>query len=595
MSLYYLIKRKLFPVDPNRPIPDFTPQFRLEGRARTGGAGSQSLAMRVADPLWMLGRQWQFGEFQAEDNGSPIHVSAYFNKEKAGFFSFTENGSRYALAGAPFEARVEAMRLANNPSNLDIKSKVRIGRRFERLLVKHLSNRSGPLIRSMREDFALEHKGAMDDASRRFFRMMAGKVIDGGMLVYRIKQKRTPWQTPSGRTYLLPNDIKTLKKVVEPELMNWYQQFYVQPKAEEAWKQKQLAHEFTVHHKKTANQSHFSLHAPDYQSGHLDWYSFDTANVDSPVSNPTTAFEELIPTNVSFPSLPNKRLYSFEDSKIDLTKMNVDAGELMKTMLIDFALVSGNDWYTIPMKMTPGELCWVNRIEVQDVFGVTTIIKNDKDAGPRLDEHGLKVWDIFKIRNKNIAPEDYADEKHFLFLAPATTMRLESEPLEEILFLRDEYANMVWALERRVSNAMGKPRDGFDLHLEVKGPFINPDTTVREHPLFRLASTVPSNWIPFLPKHADASNTEIVLKQAMMMKNEDATAPEPVKPLTWLLDKDITEVWEEAIPRAGVRVQITNQRVRWTDGKTYVWRGRKVLAGRGEGNSGLHFDYLLET
>ena len=27
------------------------------------------------DPLWLLARQWQLGEFQGEDNGSPIMAS----------------------------------------------------------------------------------------------------------------------------------------------------------------------------------------------------------------------------------------------------------------------------------------------------------------------------------------------------------------------------------------------------------------------------------------------------------------------------------------------------------------------------------------
>ena len=55
-------------------------------------------------------------------------------------------------------------------------------------------------------------------------------------------------------------------------------------------------------------------------------------------------------------------------------------------------------------------------------------------------------------------------------------------------------------------------------------------------------------------------------------------------PLLWLE--------EASVPRSGVRVQLTNQRVRWVDGKTYVWLGRKVLTGRGEGKSGLRFDFL---
>jgi hypothetical protein len=46
------------------------------------------------------------------------------------------------------------------------------------------------------------------------------------------------------------------------------------------------------------------------------------------------------------------------------------------------------------------------------------------------------------------------------------------------------------------------------------------------------------------------------------------------------------------VPRAGLRMQLTAQRVRWVDGKTYVWLGRKVLTGQGEGSSGLSFDVL---
>ena len=53
-------------------------------------------------------------------------------------------------------------------------------------------------------------------------------------------------------------------------------------------------------------------------------------------------------------------------------------------------------------------------------------------------------------------------------------------------------------------------------------------------------------------------------------------------PLLWLEEASVT--------RSGVRVQLTGQRLRWIDGKTYVWRGRKVLLGRGEGRSGLQFD-----
>ena len=33
-----------------------------------------ALAAEIADPLWLMARQWQFNEFSGEDAGSPIDV-----------------------------------------------------------------------------------------------------------------------------------------------------------------------------------------------------------------------------------------------------------------------------------------------------------------------------------------------------------------------------------------------------------------------------------------------------------------------------------------------------------------------------------------
>ena len=44
---------------------------RLEPRCRSDDF-SAGLEAWIADPLWMFTRQWQLGEFQGEDVGSPI-------------------------------------------------------------------------------------------------------------------------------------------------------------------------------------------------------------------------------------------------------------------------------------------------------------------------------------------------------------------------------------------------------------------------------------------------------------------------------------------------------------------------------------------
>jgi len=59
--------------------------------------------------------------------------------------------------------------------------------------------------------------------------------------------------------------------------------------------------------------------------------------------------------------------------------------------------------------------------------------------------------------------------------------------------------------------------------------------------------------------------------------------PEPGKPL---------ELFEEEIPREGVRVSRYYQYTRWYDGSTHLWIARRKQVGRGEGSSGLRFDRL---
>ena len=44
---------------------------RLEGRPRRPDF-TRALQAEVRDPLWMITRQWQMGEFIGEDAGSPV-------------------------------------------------------------------------------------------------------------------------------------------------------------------------------------------------------------------------------------------------------------------------------------------------------------------------------------------------------------------------------------------------------------------------------------------------------------------------------------------------------------------------------------------
>ena len=73
----------------------------------------------VHDALWMLTRQWQFGELQGEDTGSAIFSKIYMQTTAITHMK-TANGEAQPFDDSiPLEERIE-----NMPYRLDFKSKL---------------------------------------------------------------------------------------------------------------------------------------------------------------------------------------------------------------------------------------------------------------------------------------------------------------------------------------------------------------------------------------------------------------------------------------------------------------------------------------
>jgi hypothetical protein len=121
---------------------------------------------------------------------------------------------------------------------------------------------------------------------------------------------------------------------------------------------------------------------------------------------------------------------------------------------------------------------------------------------------------------------------------------------------------------------------------------------------YEVMTTVPENWIPFIPVHVPVSNREIQLQRAALPRTltGDPAPPAKVQPRTGLLRTGLDAtpaqtyfVHEEEIPRAGTRLFQSYQRTRWTDGTVYTWLRVQRQTGRGEGSSGLAFDQLVDV
>jgi hypothetical protein len=165
-------------------------------------------------------------------------------------------------------------------------------------------------------------------------------------------------------------------------------------------------------------------------------------------------------------------------------------------------------------------------------------------------------------------------------------------------------ANMAWAVERIIESPIGRPINRSEEYLVSRGK-IEPEswptpseTTSTPQIEYRLASRVPDHWIPLLPK--ETSLGRIGLQRYAMLRNlgggsDGPPKREQIKPQGMILepDKDLI-LREEEVPRAGAAVTRAYQYTRWSDGSVHLWIGRKKRIGRGEGTSGLYFDFIEE-
>ncbi len=467
----------------------------------------------------------------------------------------------------PLEVRVEREAVP-----FDLMLHVQAAHVFERLLADRGSaTRLADYVRLFALDFDTGVAGAATAESRALFEAGRSFLFDAAQLLAAVRDG-------SHATRLdgipgLPATERTKLVAAGNALLDWYSHTYAQPAGEPAaWRPGTLDYAFAC----AADQAAVRLDASNHRGGELDWYAFDVAPAADgephAAQAPSTTLS-FLPAAIRFSGMPSPRHWEIEDARTDFGSLDVNANDLARLLLAEFVLLFSNDWCLLPLELAVGSFTRIDGFVVSDVFGDRTLVR----AADRGADSDWQRWSMYRLNGDDIASMG-------LLLAPALTARMEAPPVEEVHFLRDEMANMVWAVEHRVASKIGESLDPSIGYV----PPAAPENSARSSPRYVLGATVPPNWRPFIPSHLPGSVRSIRLQRARMPGQAQ-------QPIGKVLDVPAPYfVAEEEVPRAGRKITRAFQRARWVDGATFLWIGRAAPFGRGEGSSGLVFDAVKE-
>jgi hypothetical protein len=435
---------------------------------------------------------------------------------------------------------------------------------------------------------------AGDAEAARFRQVCAGRSIDG-YAVYAAASEDLPLLPTL--TLGSPADADAVTKA-GVSLVTWVRRVYgdVGVADPAAWRPERLEYRLSTV-ATSPDGGTTTLTARPGWTGSFDWYAFDRASSQPGTSTTDAIGLSIIPGHVRFRGMPNARWWDFEAGTAPFGEMLPDKREVAKLVLMDFMLVHGNDWFAIPLDQRVGTLCRIDSLIVHDVFGVATLVER-ADAAPAAPG---ELWTLFST-----AVEGTTDEVADFFLVPpsARTAAQIAPAVEEVRFLRDEAADLVWAVEETTENAVGEPWPGHERDQARKAqrdpaPPVTTSGGAPDRPPLRyvVQTPVPESWIPFVPVLDERTPDKIWLERMFMPRGRAANdlvlpAGRILRP-TNVPAGEPYRVFEEEVPREGARVTRHVVRSRWIDGSTHVWIARRKSVGVGEGSSGLRFDLAV--
>ena len=621
--------------------PSITGVTRLETQPTAINLKS-GLQAALADPLWMLSRQWQFNEFQGEDAGTPLKLAFSVAGTPVDLFQ-----SGHAAQGpwqplepgsAPLEARVEAEPVWQTHARL----RGEAGLQALRMLPSAAARKA--LLAAYAMALAAPTDPQADVAGQLWSTLFNARTVDA----QRLAKELRPLDDGAGGLTALPVALNLspvdadASKTALAAWLVWLDELaYEGPTRDasesESWQKNRMEYAFSL------KGGSVVLKADEYTDGQLDWDDFraEAAPLGDAVAPPEQSFTVASrhPSPVRYPGMPAERYWEFEDGNVSFAGAEAGVTDMLRMTITEFALTFGNDWFVVPVRLPVGALYRVASFQVTDTFGVPASVGPISDPGNR----GNPVpWTMFEMSaHANLQQQ----LRHTLFLADSVDGVQEGAVLEHTFLVRDEMANLAWAIEKKVQGVSGEPLDrdmeakslAFQQQIDFTSDAASPQL------VYRLATPIPANWTPLLPVRTlplDLVNPFAIQLERSGMKR---FYPEASVEMLGSVDAEYTAflagldaqknfikkleidanlrayefyprghllridpeqpmpsderllIEEEEVPRIGASLKRKFQYARSSDGKSWLWIGRSKTAGRGEASSQLRFDVAVKA
>lgn len=621
--------------------PDFS--VRMEGRTNNDDM-TEALRLRVHDPLWVLSRQWQLGEFRGNDCGTAMSVSCTI-KEDLCDNDPIEPVVEQINPKTDFMTSIEsAVYLLDLVRNSKIYSKEEI-KKFREMAIM-----TWPIDWNKSDCYVLEHEATREYEKKLNERLTAyiqtyqGKIFDGYELYKDIR--------------LNSNNIKNiLNNQILSDYVKWFEQKYLPASTvNQHWNNEDLCYSLSD------KAGDYYFEGDRYKGGRVSWYSVDYKCTETKKISISDILDSIIehkkndgkttpksitrnvmslPSMAHFAAAPNRRLWQMEDHKVFMGNsiLKQSSGNIA---MMKYVTMFSNDWMLFPLDTELGKYIQLKSINIVDTFGDKIAITGNDRAGKKDTVRDTEErWQIFTNTTVNNPKETHLDG---LYYAPQLAATIEGKPIEEIRLLRDEMSNMVWGVEELVPDGCGstidatlyasklteyvdglyetnhpKPESQEIMFSKGQNPVVKNESQKATYK-YVLQSTVPFNWIPFIPQRLKKTNDafllggrEMILRRGKMPcyiwheeKGDVKIDKIPVRPMGSILRQGITFqqnkhtespliFHEEAIQVTGIRIVKNYQRARWINGAAYNWLGIYNRLSKTNSTSGLEFDSLKKN